>query len=146
MTVTKFAAELGKVALMMMYQLIAPLIFGKPYYRSTVICCILPTVLLPTVLVGFLIIRRQVTRLLSKQHDMQNRVVDAVFSTVMNYHLIADYGRRGFAVRRVQEAVQAFNNAALDVLMYEENDVYFSTWVTAIMVAVYTGFGGLQAR
>lgn len=135
------AAQLGKLLMLLVYQVTAPIAFGKPM----AIAVVLPLVLFPALLVSFLAARRlRSTSLLKAQNFAQNRLVEHVENTVANFRLVADYGRRTAFVDRLEEHVQAFNVACVEVQQAAQNDLYFSRWLTTASVAAYTLVGGTR--
>jgi len=145
MGLTRLAAQLGKLAMMLAYQLVAPAVFGNPLSNSAILGCVLPTIILPALLVLFLAARQSLlAQLCREERQRQTALLERVVGTVLNFRLIADYGRRDMAVDQFNRDIDSCNKVGRQVSRVEQNDVYFATWLTAVMVAVYTGFGGMQ--
>lgn len=133
--------EGGQLALMLVYQLIAPHVFNKPFLWLS----FLPVVMFPLSMFIFLRCRdRYTAELLSRRNLMQTRLVEAVEETVVNYRLIADYGQREKAVNMFENVVKDFNSASVAQITALLQDSYFAKWLALACVIAWTIIGGLE--
>jgi len=145
LNVLHLTAQLGKLLMVLAYQWVAPAIFGNPLTASQIQESILPLLIYPVVLFCFLRVRRRrITQVLQKQYLKENSIVRHVESTVLNFRLVADYGRRAEVTEAFESEVRDFNDASVEALQVLQNDTYFSKWISALLVALYTGFGGVR--
>lgn len=137
----KVVKHVGQLVVMMVYQLVAPIIFDKPFSPMGV----LPLVLFPIMMTTWLYIRMaKADRLLSDQNRAQDALVNCVDETVANFRLISDYNQRSVATDKFSDVVLDFNRSHRLTGITLLNNCYFAHWLVMLNVAVYTVVGGLK--
>lgn len=133
--------ELGQLILMLVYQFMAPVVFGRPFSRLG----FAPLIAFPLLMGLFLMKRDEITSvLLSARNKSQTGLVNAVEETVGNYRLVADYGQREKSVRRFEHAVKDFNTTNRNTGLVLLNSAYYSKWLSVIAIVGYTLGGGMN--
>lgn len=137
----KVVKHVGQLVVMMVYQLIAPFVFDKPFSLMG----FLPLVLFPIMMAAWLYLRMAKTnQLLSNQNSQQDALVSYVDETVANFRLIADYNQRSVATDKFSDVVVDFNRSHRLTGIALSNNGYFAHWLVMLNVALYTFVGGMS--
>lgn len=130
---------LGQIVMIVVFQLTAPAVFGKPVrFLNLGLLGILPLIL-----GSFLVARRRTTtRSFNTLNGNQDDLVDHINNTAQMYRLIADFGRRSQVVEKFQDTVKEYNGSAVKLAVVLGNNVYFAQWLTILILASYTVIGG----
>eukprot|EP00929_Paragymnodinium_shiwhaense_P036480 TRINITY_DN19544_c0_g1_i1.p1 TRINITY_DN19544_c0_g1~~TRINITY_DN19544_c0_g1_i1.p1 ORF type:complete len:1176 (+),score=325.76 TRINITY_DN19544_c0_g1_i1:88-3615(+) len=131
--------NLGHLAMIPLFQVTAPVIFGRPFKPVS----LLPNLVFPAFMITFLLARQAVTTIcLDNRNRAQDDFVNKINQTASCYRLIADYSRRPFFVWQIEEACRKFNEDNKLVKLLLINNKYFAKWVAHIVVCFYTFIGG----
>jgi len=132
----------GKVLLVLAYQLSAPYVFDRPARFAS---SFVPFFTFPLLLVCFLMLRKKVTtRNFMEMNESQDDFVDYVQQAVANYRLIADYDSRSAYVAGFEKAIARFNAAFTGTASVLGVNNYFPRWVTVCIVSLFLVYGGQQ--
>jgi len=135
---------LGRILLCVLFQLVAPILSGKPG-APIFSARMLPMLVFP-VFMGLLMWARvgPTRALLSVRLQKQRHLVAAVHEIANNFRLIADFGRRQWCMDQHQDNVQAYGKADREVAELSCNNVYFMKWLTLFAVSAYVILGGID--
>ncbi|CAJ1348868.1 unnamed protein product [Effrenium voratum] len=124
--------ELENLAVLIVFQITAPYVFGKPFRPSAFTVVLV----LPVVLFAFLYCRSGTTKkALAAESTSEANAVSEVEQTVTNFHLISDYSKRGAAVDQFERVVQIFRAASKEVGQMLFNNRYFCKWMSELLIA-----------
>eukprot|EP00913_Durusdinium_trenchii_P009310 g8749.t1 len=119
-------------AVLVVFQVTAPWVFGKPF-RPTTISIVL---VMPLVLFLFLYLRMDKTKkVLAEESQAEARNVSEVENAVKNFRLISDFNKRGAVVDQFEQNVRAFRAASRSV---------GAVLSTPARERLRFGFGGVQ--
>jgi len=131
--------DVGELVLMLAYQFIAPFVFHKKFSYLA----FMPMVCFPMCMIIFLRLRNERTKAaLSKRNVTMDKMIDSVDDTVSNYHIIADYQKRGAFIDRFESDIKEFNFANRMAGLMLLNNAYFAMLLSEICVAAWIFVGG----
>jgi len=131
----------GQLLAILLYTLLAPLVFQKPLRLVS----ILPLITFPVILSIFVRFRSNLsTEKRDLQQDMQNDLVNHVNDTVTHYRLIADFNQRSSFIVKMESRISKFNMARRHAHRYGVNNGYVAHWLSTVLVAGYIVYGGKQ--
>lgn len=131
--------QLGQLVATLVYQIVAPFVFGKPFS----IIGFVPLLVFPCAMLTFLVCRMPITgEHLEVRNQKQNKLVDYVAESVNNYRLIADYMKRDKCVDDFEEFLLQHAGSMRNCGIVLSNNHYFTTWLMTAVVAFYTFVGG----
>jgi len=141
MNVLNLFRFVGQLIMVLVYQLLAPIVFDKP--RRYVIFG--PLIAFPVILLPFMLLRAtRTSNFEGERKDQHMRVVSFLSFLVTQYRLIVDYSQRTAVVLDCENMMQGYNTAATNESEVVLNNTYFSPWIGLLFVAAYTYIGGLQ--
>jgi ABC-type multidrug transport system fused ATPase/permease subunit len=137
----RIASVAGKLCVILVYQVSAPIIFHKKFRP---IMTIVPMIVLPVCVCAFIVCREAETRrLLRVKNTAEDEFVDHISDTIDNYGLITGYYKRDRCVEQFDEVIKRMNGARKAAVMRNCNNGKFAVLMTQIMVAVWTVLGGM---
>jgi len=140
-SILKASLSIGQLILILVFQVSAPYVFGRPFRWIALI----PNFIYPPLMLGFLITReKKTTRVLDAHNDSQDEMVSQVGQTERVYRVIADFNRRPFFADKFEARATALKKATVAQAQLLCNNTAYSQWLTFCMVAIYTVVGGLQ--
>lgn len=141
MSMFDLCEQLGKTVAIMVFFILARLVFHKNMHYSS---C-LPMVLTPPLLLAFASLRAKSTdRMLSERNHKQDELAEIAYDACENFELIAGYNQRAFFVERLKAKVQAYHKVRRAAKQRLLNNNYFAPWLSQVFVAVYVVAGGLS--
>eukprot|EP00930_Biecheleria_cincta_P087140 TRINITY_DN76394_c0_g1_i1.p1 TRINITY_DN76394_c0_g1~~TRINITY_DN76394_c0_g1_i1.p1 ORF type:complete len:899 (-),score=115.15 TRINITY_DN76394_c0_g1_i1:56-2752(-) len=137
----QFFSKLGTLVVLLAFQLTAPFIFNKPFRLTTM----LAVLAMPLLNVLFLYFRAGLASwVLHRESKAQADLVLSVDYAVNNFRLIADYCKRGKIVDDFEDAAQVHSHSDREMKQVLANNLYFCKWLSTIIIALWSFFGGLK--
>jgi len=139
MTALKVAHSAGELAMVVVYQALAPIVFHQE--RRYLI--IAPLLFIPVVLITFMMKRRDATAKVEKERkECHMKLLGFISFVAEQYRIIADYNKRAGCVADCEADIKALNGADRNQAQVMLNNHYFSPWIALICVSCYMYYGG----
>lgn len=133
--------SLGQLAMILLYQCCAPILFKKPFTYTS----LFPFATYPILLGLFLIIRTPLTtKVLKSQDDSTNKLIDTVHQTVSNYKIVIDYNRRSTFIEAYEAGIKRYNLVTKQVNEVLVNNEYYAKWICLLLMCLYQVTGGMK--
>lgn len=134
-------AEFEKLACMVLFKLLSPVLFGSKLDLAAIV----PLMVFPPLLGVFLVFREStIAEALASTGKAQEVFLDQVAQTVLNCSLVIDYERRSFAADMFGSKLKVYSRAQTAGNQVLLNTNYFAHWVTTITICAYVIVGGMQ--
>jgi len=136
----------AKLLIIVVYQVFFLFVIAKPEGAETTGPLILvPILAFPLLMIFFLSARGwKVARVDAAVNKAQNDMVAFTEQTVTCYPLLADYSRRGIAVKALEGRINHLNKVIVEQNAVRVNNKYFSPWVKTLILGGYMILGGGQ--
>lgn len=139
-SMVKLTQLVGKIVLILIYDNIAPLLFGKPCLPyATVIWCAFPICM-----AGFLYCRSPTTLIhVSTRQSKLSNLHQRVDEAVNKKSLLIDFQKRNKYVSDFETELHLYNHANRCAHQVLDNNIYFVKWLSCIFITSFTFMGGL---
>lgn len=144
MTLFRLAKSLGSLVFMVIFQFVTPLLMksSPTKLRYTLL---LPICIYPLFLFTFVKIRTNKTLACQEAlNDATDDFTSHVDNIILNYQVIADYDRRGPFLKAYEAKLGGISVKKRVAEYILENNAYFATWLSIVVVGLYTLKGGID--
>lgn len=134
-------SKVAKLAMLLGFQLVNPIVFNKPFRPTGIIA----SICFPPLLLSFFWARRKrIEDVLHEEQRHRAAMFEHVESTSENYHLVTGFGTQTWFVEKFETLIRNYNDAVIHRLQVGTNNVYYAKWWTTLVVAFFSCWGGWQ--
>jgi len=135
MNIMTCARCIGQLTAILCFQVFAPLAFEQKHMAVAY----LPLVCFPFFFLVFMTLTRSRSyHFENMQQTKKNDLAERASRTVRCYRLIAAYNQRPSFVEWYERLIEAYNTASVAESQVQVNNLYFSPWLTAAFMCIYT--------
>lgn len=139
MRLFELAIALGHILMILVFQLISPVVFGKKYaWAALALSGLFPVVMLLTLVCRV----RTTVGFLDDRNHQQGLLIDHVVFSILNYGLIADYHHRPYFTSKQEDYIHSYNKTYREANQVLQNNKYIVKYLTTLIVCAYTFVGG----